>query len=231
MNLAITCLFTSIPNPLCPGCDNYKPDPELLRGWVSSITGAHPVVLHDGWIGRDEYALLREWSPINKVTSRTVEVTDENLFFQRWRHVRSYITHHLGATDFAWVTDGSDVRMLNEPWEHMDPHTLYVGSEDDVVSNRWIVDNHPSIRQLAKRTPRRPLMNAGLLGGIRLMALTFIDLLIARFETCEGDLTDMAAFNHVLADDWGYAAMTGPPVHTRFGDWAKADRECWWAHK
>jgi hypothetical protein len=232
LNAVITCLFTSIPNPMCPGCDNYPSDPEILREWVSSIAaGTEACVVHDGWIGWPEQVQLQQWKPGGELWQHHVAASDENLFFQRWRHIRDVISAE-DDIDFWFVTDGSDVRMLNEPWAHLDESMdIYVGSEEEPVSNKWIVANHPSIRPLAKRSPNRPLMNAGLLGGHRLAVLTFIDLLIARFPECEGDLTDMGAFNLVLAEDWSWQAVTGEPVHTPFRAMVREHPVMWFAHK
>jgi hypothetical protein len=229
LNAVITCLFTSIPNPMCPGCDNYQPTAEMLTPWLTSLSGCEAVVIHDQ-LPIDEQGKLALASPV-PVWINQVEPTDENLFFQRWRHVRDVISAE-DDIEFWFVTDGSDVRMLNEPWAHLDESMdIYVGSEEETVSNKWIVANHPSIRPLAKRSPNRPLLNAGLLGGHRLAVLTFIDLLINRSPECEGDLTDMGAFNLVLAEDWSWQAVTGHPVHTPFRAMVRSHHEAWFAHK
>ncbi len=228
MNLAMTCLFTSIDNPLCPLCDNYKPDVEMLRNWLASLEACNAYVLHDELTGEQWY----RGCEIAAVPTSffQVEMSDENLFFQRWRHIYSRLVRATHV-EFVFITDGSDVRMLNEPWSHMRPKTLYVGSEEDTISNKWIVDNHPTIRDLAKRAKNQPLLNAGLLGGDRITIMDFVDRLIWRLDNSDGDLTDMAAFNLTLYEDWDGYVETGYPVHTTFGKWVKKDKQAYWAHK
>lgn len=227
-NVVGTVLLTSIENPMCRGCDNYKPEISMLENWLRTLRDCTAVVLHDE-LSPGEIA---KGSSLARVPVQFVKVypDGENLFFQRWRLWHLWLSNS-PHVEYVWFTDGSDVRMLNTPWVHMRPMTLYVGSEDDVLSNRWIVDNHPTIRDLATRAKHQPLANAGLLGGDRITVLNFLDRLIWRLESSAGDLTDMAAFNLTLYEDWDGYVETGYPVHTTFNAWVKSDPQALWAHK
>lgn len=228
MNVVGTVLLTSIPNPMCPGCDNYKPDPDLLRNWVRSLRGCGGIVVHDELTTDDNRSLAAVTSCA--LLHVRVDPTADNLFVQRWMHHQHWLRSS-PSVEWVWLTDGTDVRMLNEPWEHMEPGVLYVGSENDTVSNRWILENHPSLRLFAKAHRNNRLLNAGLLGGDRETVLDFLDDFIPRAQTASAeDLTDMAAFNLTLYE--GHRMFeTGYPIHTKFNAWVESDPRAYFAHK
>src|SRR5690606_20650434 len=129
----------------------------------------------------------------------------------------------------VWVTDGSDVEMLHEPWAHMTPGTVYVGSEAVIVADEWMRKNHPEaiFQEFLDDDPGATMLNAGLLGGSRedvmafahAVASIYYDLEAARFwqkEPAARSVGDMAAFNLVARRDFGDRIVTGPQVHTVF---------------
>jgi len=223
----MTCLLTSIPNPMCVGCDNYKPDIAILQKWLKSLVGSHAVVIHDE-LSLHHQRLGQAWARV-PVEFVQVEPDDTNLFFARWAHLRAWLDSRPDI-DKVFMTDGSDVVMLRPPWATMEADHLYVGSENDTISNKWIVDNHPSIKPMAETFPDRVLLNAGLLGGGRADVLEFLARLISH-PMDAGDMTDMAAFNYALRETrWRERFVTGPLVHTEFGKWQRSGSS-FFAHK
>jgi len=227
LNTVATCLLTSIENPMCVGCSNYSPDVTILRKWLESLMDCHAVVIHDE-LPEHHQAIGRQWARV-PVEFVQVESSDTNLFFARWVHLRVWLDNQPDV-DKVFMTDGSDVVMNRPPWPMMEADHLYVGSENDTVANKWIVDNHPSIKPMAEEFPDRVLLNAGLLGGSRADVLELLDDLI-EYPMDGGDLTDMSTFNRVLREPrWRDRFVTGPLVHTEFGKWAPSNGSPW-SHK
>src|SRR5690606_25175834 len=106
----------------------------MLEALAKSIRGARLVVLHD------------ELDNPRLAGAEFVKVPSGiNPYFQRWVAVYQYLRQHpeIGR---VWCVDGTDVEMLNPPWEEMEPGTVYTGYAPSVLANDWIVKNHPNKR-------------------------------------------------------------------------------------
>lgn len=214
MNAVVTTLLCTAPDPQRGG--HWQPDGRLLDTLAGSITGAVLTVLTDSAIFPLPQSQCR-WHR---------RPAGGNPYHHRW----TIIADWLATTDAEWVwcVDATDVQMLREPWCHMEPGVIYCGSEEgETWSCPWMVEHHPSIRDVAAD---QPLMNAGLLGGGLSTVRAFCAAVDAELTLCADDVTDMAAFNRVLAAA-PLEVVTGPQVHTRFRHEQRDHPTAWFRHK
>jgi glycosyltransferase involved in cell wall biosynthesis len=228
-DVVLTTLLTSRVDP--QRGKKWPADPKSLQAWAKSIKGAEAVVLADEL----------EEAPTGATLVRVPDV-DMNVYYRRWLHVYQYLREHpeIGR---VWVTDGSDVEMLHEPWADMRAGAVYVGSEQAILADEWMRKNHPAkkLQSFLDEHSNRTMLNAGLLGGDREEVMRFAhaitqvyyDLESRRFwkqERPEVEVGDMAAFNYIAYRYYGDRIQTGPRVHTTF----KRDERngwSWWKHK
>lgn len=230
-NTIITTLFTGVTDT--QRGTTWKPDAALLQSWAHSISEVSPdtrkVVLHNEELTFDAAEIVQVPCHIP-------------IYFQRWLSIWQWLRDH-PETRWVWCTDGTDVEMLKEPWEHMEDDVLYVGSENQVVGCRWMVDNHKAagLQEFFADNPARPLLNAGLVGGSRETVMEFLHCMIREYFDHEARLFhekdaeslgvgDMGVFNFVAWTRFADRLSFGPHVNTVF----KADERndhSWWKHK
>lgn len=228
-DVVITTLLTSQPDP--QRSTRMQPDPALLTAWAKSIRDADAVVLADQLT-------------VAPAGARLVVVPDVamNVYFRRWLHIYQHLRDH-PEYRFVWCTDGTDVEMLQAPWEEMEAGKVYVGSEPKTYSDAWAKQNHPErIFQAFMEAHRNDVMlNAGLLGGTRADVMAFahgIVRLYYRIESCRfwkkeqagAAVGDMIAFG-IVAQSFGDRIITGPRVHTVFKSGGLGKECAWWRHK
>lgn len=225
-NVVITTLLTANPDPQRGYV--WEADLGLVQEWWESIRGAATLVLAD------------ELPTAPGVVG--VEPARGNPYFLRWLHLYQHLRDH-PEYGWVWATDGTDVEMLHEPWSHMAPGVLYVGSEPSNVLCEWMVKNHPAERLQAflREYSTYPLLNAGIVGGSREIVMEFAhhmvrehhDLEAARFwgkEPPGAEVGDMATFNSVVYRKFEARFITGPRVHTEFRAFEYNDHS-FWRHK
>ena len=227
-DVVITCLFTGRPDP--QRGTRMKADSSLLTELRKSIKGATLVVTHDELPDFDDQGteFVR--------ASNTI-----NVYFQRHISAWQYLREH-PEIRWVWCVDGTDVKMLHEPWEHMQPGRLYLGSEPAVVSIPWMRDNHPAaaVQSFIAEHPTKQLLNAGLIGGDRDTVMAFLhDLFslhadnaeaVARGTDMDLGIGDMGALNYVAWTKYSDRLEWGSMVNTVF----KANQPTefsWWMHK
>jgi len=225
----ITCLLTGQPDP--QRGRRMRADPGLLSGLLGSLGSHRAVVLHDG-LEVDDTAT---------VTWKLVEAP-MSPYFARWLLAWQHLRDH-PEVRFVWCVDGTDVEMLHDPFPHMKPGRLYVGSEPSTLANDWLRSNHPSpdVQAFIADNNHLQLLNAGLVGGDRRTVMGFLhDIVRAFFDgeidrftgavAAEREMSDMGVFNLVAWSRWADRLVYGPQVNTVFkanerNDWS------WWRHK
>lgn len=230
IDAVLTTLLTSETDP--QRGIKWDPDPGKVQAWASSIRGARAVVLADELTTPPAGAHL---APVPAVTM--------NVYYRRWLHIYQHLRDH-PEYRFVWATDGSDVEMLHEPWAHMEPGVMYVGSEAKTYDDEWAFRNHPAkvFQDFLEQHRHDTMLNAGLLGGTREDVMAFAhaivrvyyDLEAERFwgnEAAGLEVGDMLAFG-IVAHTPRFAGriVTGPRVHTVF----RAEERtpwAWWKHR
>lgn len=228
-DVVITTLLTSQPDPQRKV--KMAADPALLQVWSRSIRGAKAVVLADELTSAPEGATLV-----------SVPAVSMSPYFARWLHIYQHLRAH-PEYRFVWCTDGTDVEMLREPWAEMESGKIYVGSEHKTYSDEWIKTNHhgKAYSDFIEQHRDEPLLNAGLLGGIRADIMEFAHTIIRlyyrieshrfwKMEKAPATLVDMGAFG-VAAKSFGDRIVTGPKVHTVFKTDGIGKEVAYWKHK
>lgn len=210
-NAVVTTLLCSAPDP--QRGVHWQPDGRLLDTLAGSITCADLTVLTD--------------SAIFPLSVRQEHVpAGPNPYHHRWTVIADWLA--TCDAEWVWCVDATDVEMLREPWGHMEPGVIYCGSEEgETWSCPWMVEHHPSIRDVAAD---QPLMNAGLLGGGLSTVRAFCAVMLSELALSPDDVTDMAAFNRALGLGC-WPVVTGPQVHTRFRHEQRDHPTAWFRHK
>lgn len=228
-DVVITTLLTSQPDPQRAAA--MKPDEAVLSVWSSSIRGAVAIVLADQLSAAPAGASL-----VN------VPAVQMSPYFARWVHIYQHLRAH-PEYRFVWCTDGTDVEMLREPWAEMVPGMIYVGSEHKTYTDSWMKANHHGLAygEFIDQFRDDPLLNAGLLGGLRDDIMEFAHRIIRlhyriesqrfwKMETAPATAVDMGAFG-MAAKSFGDRIVTGPKIHTIFKSDGIGKELAWWKHK
>lgn len=228
-DVVITTLLTSQPDP--QRGSRMQPDPTALTTWAKSIRGADAIVLADQLTSAPGGAQLV-----------TVPDVAMNVYFRRWLHIWQHLRDH-SEYRFVWCTDGTDVEMLREPWEEMQPGKVYVGSEPKTYADTWAKQNHPEriYQEFIEAYRNDVMINAGLLGGTRADVMAFAHGIIRLYyriesyrfwkkEKAGAAVGDMLAFG-IVAQSFADRLVTGPLVHTVFKTDGIGKEAAWWKHK
>lgn len=228
-NVVITTLLTSQPDP--QRGTKMTASSDMLATWAASVKGGDAVVLADELTTAPAGGSLTPVPDVNM-----------NVYFRRWLHIWQHLRAH-PEYHFVWCTDGTDVEMLREPWEEMEPGKVYAGSEPKTYADLWAKQSHPeSIYQAFINAHRNEVMlNAGLLGGTRndVMAIAhgivrlYYHIESLRFwnqEVKAAAVGDMIAFG-IAAHRYSDRLVTGPHVHTVFKSDGIGKEFAWWKHK
>lgn len=228
-NVVITTLLTSQPDP--QRGTKITPSHDLLAKWAASLSGCGRIVLADEL----------ETVPADAELFRVPDVK-MNVYFRRWLHIWQHLRDH-PEYHFVWCTDGTDVEMLQQPWQEMEEGKIYVGSEPKTYADQWAKQSHPEAICQAFIDEHRSdvMLNAGLLGGTRddVMAIAhgiirlFYHIESLRFwgkEHSAASVGDMIAFG-IVANRYLDRLVTGPRVHTVFKSDGIGKEFAWWRHK
>lgn len=229
-NVVITALLTEKIDP--QRTTRMESTPDMLQAWASSIKDARAIVLADHL----------DSSPAGADLVR-VDPMDENPYFLRWLRAYQWLRDN-PQVNLVWLTDGTDVEMLREPWGDMDPSKIYVGSEPKVVGDPWMKAHHAAshLQEFVAVNGDKLMLNAGLLGGSRANIMEFIHSIwidyqltkIKRFLKTEApgvEVGDMVTFNRVAYSSWADKIVTGPKVHTVFKTEGVGKETAYWRHK
>lgn len=233
-DVVITHLYSSKPDPQRP-TQQYEPGSLTpAADLLNSLKPTQPVVV----ITDSDVDGGRETSFFELVQSELAI----NVFFQRhldsWRYLRDH-----PEIRWAWCVDATDVEMVNEPWEHMEPGIIYTGYEPvRATENNWLLRNHPTrrVQRYIRQHGRSQLLNPGVLGGDRHTLMDFLhdlmryhdDTELHRFlghEAKKADLGDMGAMQ-VVGHEHRDHLETGSKVVSKFRSF-ETEGPHWFRHK
>lgn len=199
----------------------WEADPSLVTQWARSIRGAQPIIVSD-CIDSHPDAKVFKVAPL-----------DMNVYFARWAHAVRLMDETMEPDDRVFFTDGTDVTMLREPWDHM-TGTVLVGEEPTNVGNHWMRQNmkDPRVRRFIKDNPDLPLLNAGVIGGEVDPVRRFIrDILGVYYTHPDQGTGDNGALNLIAySPTWLAQIEHGPHVTNTFKSYAD-NGQAWWMHK
>jgi hypothetical protein len=218
-DVVITWLLNAVPDAQRPR-QHIGDDPVVLETLRVSVNSyGHPlVVLTDCIDTRDGDGIRFYRVP-----------PGDNAYWHRWKVTADWLADH-PEVDRAWAVDGTDVEMLNDPFPHMEPGRLYVGSEPFQLAGQalpWLKDTGRSQIPFYNEHPHLPVLNLGLIGGDRATVQAVCQGITDRRHL--GDKLEMGVFQRLIHENWP-DRVTGPLVHTMF---RAQDRTAasWWRHK
>lgn len=226
-DVIITTYFTGQPDP--QRGEVWKPDYEELRPLIDSMRGQKLVILHDCFDVADS----------DTVQHIRVE-TSLSPYWQRWVSILQYL-HRNPTTRRVFCVDGTDVEMLNNPFDSLGAY-LYTGDEPEKVDCPWMRIHHPAafLQSFMRSNANHTLLNAGLLGGNRDVVIAFITKMLRywadnvsdvhyRKEVTVGD-SDMGLFNYTALTFFRDRLQHGQQVNTVFKRFERTGAS-WFRHK
>lgn len=210
-DVVLSCLFTSRPDPQRGA--QLKPDSALAGGLLASLDGLDAIVLCDFPTQHPQFEQVPGGlSP----------------YIQRWVSYRQYLVQH-PEIRWVWCVDATDVECLRNPFQDMQPATLYTGWENQVVGCTWMLTNHQASRSWIEANASKPLLNAGVVGGDRATILELCRRIIAHWsEATVNKLTDRAGdMGHFNRAAHTMNPVTGPRITTLFKAEQRNDFSLW----
>lgn len=229
-NLIITCYFTHLQD--FQRSDTLPNDKSMLGDLISSLNGHRLIVLND--------CFDNEIS--DNVEYIHCETGLERVYYQRWVSILDYLITNKDKIDKVFCVDGTDVRMLHNPFDDMDNNMIYVGDEPEKVGCQWMYNHNPNknITDFINKFHDETLLNAGLLGGSVKMIISFISKLLSLYcdmasekyfnhKEDSGD-SDMGLFNYVAFTFFTRCYQHGIKVNTPFKSYS-TNNVSWFKHK
>lgn len=151
-----------------------------------------------------------------------------NPYFQRWFSYRDYLKANTKYNNI-WLCDATDVEVLKNPFQIIQPGKIYCGWEKDFIGCQWMHNHHKSnfSQNFIKSNTKTPLLNAGVIGGRYDMVMEFLDRFCDMYDILpekEACATDMSLFNWVLYSHFLGRIETGLKICTEFKAFDKVNR-------
>jgi len=153
-------------------------------------------------------------------------------YFERWLKEWQYLRDHPDIAN-VFVVDATDVDMVNNPFVHIKPNTLYVGDEPKLTINcPWMLANHlePTVNRYLRENGNKPLLNCGVVGGDRRIVMDLCkDMYEYHFKRRQ-DQTEMGIFNMLLHTKYADRIEYGRHVTSLFKKY-EVTTDAWFRHK
>ena len=228
-NIVLTAYFTS------------SPDPNHLRGGITWSDDHAEMRARLGGLKESVERFGREYKCVTDVDIDGPEFIHvdrqpgSNPYWRRWREFSSYLNTRPDI-EYAVGIDGTDTEMVTDPFPHLEPGKLYVGSEtwtfgDPIARNdqAWLRVVGPMFINWYERNLSKTILNAGLMFADVVTFQAFVRDWLMLEDL--GATNEMPTFNYLLYNpEWADKVVTGYPVHTRFDSWENTPG-AWWRHK
>lgn len=203
-NLILTCYFTSVV------------DPQRGKKWEHND---------------NDLAVLKNSIPEGIKFECLTKANHNNPYLARWIAYRDYLNIH-PEIDNVFMVDATDVEVKVNPFDYIDPKSIYCGDEESDLKNIWLKKHHYSDKTKELFDMDYKLLNAGIVGGSRKIVLSFLDIMRDYISKGNCGMTDMAIFNLTLRKYFNYALVHGRRVNTAFKAFDKVNRSgSWFKHK
>lgn len=193
-----------------------RPDLSMLSGWVESIErGGYPSVI----LADELHSLPRGYSSTQILH---VEPSSMDAHYRRWLHIYQFLRAN-PQVRWVWVTDGTGVEVLRDPFVGMQYGKLYCSAERSAVGSYWMRTNHPArqFEDLFSDYGPQILLSPRVVGGDRetvkelaqKIITVFSDIELERFKGTDKsikDVGDIAAFNKIAYKYYGSRLVYGP---------------------
>jgi len=240
MNYIVSCLFTTCIDPLRGIKWNF--DSRIMDNWYNSgveICKSHNdiklIVFHDGL----DNNFLSKYD-LEYITFVQVPNCGEySPHDYRWFIYENFAQNN--EFDKVFFTDISDIVIKSNPFQSLDPNTLYMGNEQHHTwNNSWALPRNEYYKskledftQVFESNNSGPFLNAGILGGHRDIVIKFLQHIIDYLSITLDKpyhTTDMIIFNYVIHKHFN-TIKHGEPVNSIFHKNEIHRNDVWFVHK
>tara|TARA_Y100001970_G_scaffold186363_1_gene226664 strand:+ start:8407 stop:9213 length:807 start_codon:yes stop_codon:yes gene_type:complete len=212
-------------------------DIKYIKSWYESIKklGLNGIVFHDG-LSND---FIKKYQT-NKIKFEYVNPKSfkYSLNDQRFVIYLDYLKKH-PEIEKVFMTDGNDVKVVQDPFKYIKKAKYYVGSEEKTIGNsKWILHKFKILNKSNKYNSyfkENRLLNAGILGGgcdnIIKMLHKMRDIFNDYDESMLKSNLNMVVFNYVLYKYFPNNIVTRPPIHSLFKKYENNRKDVWFIHK
>lgn len=160
---------------------------------------------------------------------------------------QDYLNHHAKEIKHLFVTDITDVEVVNNPFENQvyqdNADYLFCGDEPQILNNEWMRNHCSHLRNLMPEfslfetsNQNKTLLNCGVIGANSTLMKLLFDNMVALHKayayTNTTDYTlDMGVFNYVARTIFAHKIIHGEPVSTVFKKYESQRSDCWFRHK
>eukprot|EP00928_Gymnodinium_smaydae_P062645 TRINITY_DN46463_c0_g1_i1.p1 TRINITY_DN46463_c0_g1~~TRINITY_DN46463_c0_g1_i1.p1 ORF type:complete len:364 (+),score=64.79 TRINITY_DN46463_c0_g1_i1:123-1094(+) len=147
----------------------------------------------------------------------------------------------------VFMIDAMDVSIGKNMCEDVDPKILYIGKDarGKTVSDEWMVkmykqlggEYHEWYDVFRKAYPDAAMLNIGVVGGAREVALEFLKYMTihladqATVEPWGSFVSDMSIGNFVVRHYFSNRFFCGEPLNSQFGQFENQRHDVWFIHK
>lgn len=195
---------------------SWDPDPEDLFPLVESCRrhGVAFKIFHD--------CLPLDCEEFPRVQGPTYQSPNAH----RWGVYLKWLSQQEAPPSNIWMVDSTDVEVLRNPFQALDPDVLYSGDEAERTDNIWMRKRQEphlatiaDYRQVIAANAKRPLLNCGIVGGSLYMAIKY---LVHRADIHGNHTrgvsasTDMAVHNYIMHKYFDGHFDHGIKINTKF---------------
>lgn len=220
-------------------------DFSLVRDWADSLQAnkVRGILFHNNFSEVTTTTYESKWLRFVKVDYNP----DFNPNVYRYCIYHQYIQTHLDQLSHIFLTDVSDVVMLNNPFVQPffaeNPHLIFCGDEPTQLNNEWMQAHSAHFRnqliayeEYEQACANEVLLNCGIVGGHINMMASFVEQLWNFHNNYNQNnqtayTGDMGAFNYILRTQFSSAIYHGAPVNTIFKGYENERVDCWFRHK
>lgn len=218
---------------------------ELVKDWAESITAANVqgVIFHNNF--SEATCQLFENENISFIRIAYDPQFNPNVF--RYFVYRDFLQHHLQQINGIFITDITDVVLVNNPFTDPlfieNPTGLFCGDEPKKLHNDWMMahaenlrNNIPDYAAYESTFGKETLLNCGIIGGAASLFFDFLQQLCSIHQQANRDnktayTGDMGAFNYLARTTFNHQLIHGAPVNTVFKAYENNRNDCWFRHK
>lgn len=217
----------------------------IIQKWYDSIVQLqlHAIVFHNTFSKDMVEKYSNEY--IQFIEIQYDKRLNPNVF--RYFIYQDYITRHLQQISHLFVTDITDVEVVNNPFTSavflQNSDCLFCGDEPEILDNEWMRNHSDHLRKSIPEFSnyealhqQQTLLNCGVIGAnVTVMKLLF-DGMVALHEACSftnktAYTLDMGVFNYAARTTFADKIFHGKPVNTVFKKYENNRSDCWFRHK
>ena len=210
---------------------NSIPDPQRKTKW-----NAHPgdllTLVKSCRKHGVKFKIFHDCLPIDDEEFTKVDgPTDQAPNVYRWEIYLDWLLNN--PIPNVWMVDSTDVEVLRNPFQSLNPNKLYSGDENQRVDNFWMRSRQqPHLKSLIEyrdfvaKNRSKTLLNCGLVGGGYDMVIEYLSerkRLHRKHTTGNLNSTDMAVHNFILYTQFVGRTTHGLKINTTFKRFEKND--------